>query len=321
MNRRESGPLPLPEDARSLISRAKEEIGAPSTALEQKLEKRLVVTLGLGGGPGVGPADPGSSAPAGGKPVGPGMTSAASGAGAASLTSSGVVKTVALVAIAFGVGAAVTEVTRTILNRRSAPESQQSNPQTKAQQETRPVTENHIQSGSLAKMDAKATPEAPLQGHATLEDPLLPSDRTPLSSRGRARTRRETAGPHRAQLSLSRRPHKLSPAASPAPALDHLEPSSSVETHSTLGAERALLHEARDKLRLGQLGQANRAIEEHRQRFPQGQLVEEREALAIRVLAQLGDMPGAQLAAARFRARYPRSILLPVVEEALRTKP
>ncbi len=48
--------------------------------------------------------------------------------------------------------------------------------------------------------------------------------------------------------------------------------------------------------------------------FQRGTLSEEREALAVRALAQAGRRDEAATRAARFKVRYPRSLLLPVVE-------
>ena len=56
-------------------------------------------------------------------------------------------------------------------------------------------------------------------------------------------------------------------------------------------------------------------VTEHARRFPKGHLSEEREALRVRSLVALGRKDEAHRAAATFAARFPRSILLPRVEE------
>jgi hypothetical protein len=56
-------------------------------------------------------------------------------------------------------------------------------------------------------------------------------------------------------------------------------------------------------------------VAEHARRFPKGHLTEEREALRVRSLVALGRREEAHRAAAAFGARFPRSILLPRVEE------
>ena len=59
------------------------------------------------------------------------------------------------------------------------------------------------------------------------------------------------------------------------------------------------------------------ALAEHRRRFPRGQLTEEREALVVQALARAGRDDEAAEAARRFEARYPSSLLRPVVRQAV----
>jgi len=99
-------------------------------------------------------------------------------------------------------------------------------------------------------------------------------------------------------------------------------PSPTVEApvaDSTLGPERSLLGQARLALQAGRLAEAERAIVDHRRRFHDGQLAEERDALSIRLRLRQGKLDEAREEARRFRARYPRSILLPALEQALRS--
>ena len=51
-------------------------------------------------------------------------------------------------------------------------------------------------------------------------------------------------------------------------------------------------------------------LAEHAHRFPSGRLAEEREALRVRSLADLGRKDEARRAAANFASRFPRSVLL-----------
>ncbi len=88
-----------------------------------------------------------------------------------------------------------------------------------------------------------------------------------------------------------------------------------------LAEERALLEVARTALARGQPDAAFASLEKHKQTFPSGRLVEEREVLAIEALAELGRGPEARERAARFRRAYPESILLPAVEASLQTIP
>ena len=84
-----------------------------------------------------------------------------------------------------------------------------------------------------------------------------------------------------------------------------------------LAQERALLDVARTALGRGD-GQATlTALAKHTQRFPNGQLAEEREALGIQALLLLKRNDEARALGARFRQRYPGSVLLPAIEAAL----
>jgi hypothetical protein len=81
-----------------------------------------------------------------------------------------------------------------------------------------------------------------------------------------------------------------------------------------LAGENALVSRAQSALARGRTGEALEAIAEHQRRFPSGEFVEEREALAIQALARSGRMDAARARASRFRARYPRSMLLRAVD-------
>jgi hypothetical protein len=86
---------------------------------------------------------------------------------------------------------------------------------------------------------------------------------------------------------------------------------------SQLAQERALLDLARSNAARGEPALALAQVERHREQFPQGRLAEEREALGIRALLSLGRKQEAQDRAQAFRALYPNSFLLPVIDSAL----
>lgn len=86
---------------------------------------------------------------------------------------------------------------------------------------------------------------------------------------------------------------------------------------SDLGAEQALLDTARRALARGLPDDALAPLDRHAQRFSEGILAEEREALAVNVLVSLGRYPEARARADRFFQRYPRSLLRGSVEAAL----
>ncbi len=84
-----------------------------------------------------------------------------------------------------------------------------------------------------------------------------------------------------------------------------------------LADENALITRAQSALARGRAAEALAAAREHQQRFPSGQLVEEREALAIRALARLGNDDAARARADRFYARFPNSLLTRAVRAAV----
>jgi hypothetical protein len=92
---------------------------------------------------------------------------------------------------------------------------------------------------------------------------------------------------------------------------------SSTRTHAatadSVREELRLLHRARAAVGRANYAAALHPIGEHARRFPDGKLAEEREALRVKSLAGLGRTEQAQRAAARFEARFPRSVLSPAV--------
>ena len=80
---------------------------------------------------------------------------------------------------------------------------------------------------------------------------------------------------------------------------------------------RRLLDEARAALSGGRAGAALEAARAHKQRFPRGALVEERESVWIRALARAGRVDEARKRAQRFFSRYPRSIYRAAVERSV----
>jgi hypothetical protein len=86
-------------------------------------------------------------------------------------------------------------------------------------------------------------------------------------------------------------------------------------------AELGLLQQARAAVVTSRFSAALDSIAEHERRFAAGRLREERDALRIKALAGLGRGDDARAAAERFRARYPRSVLLPGIEAATRRGP
>lgn len=62
------------------------------------------------------------------------------------------------------------------------------------------------------------------------------------------------------------------------------------------------------------------ALTRHESEFPRGRLVEEREAMLVQALARAGRSAEAEGRARAFRERYQDSLLLPIVEGAVRNQ-
>jgi hypothetical protein len=75
---------------------------------------------------------------------------------------------------------------------------------------------------------------------------------------------------------------------------------------------------ARTAVARGDSRAALEATARHEAQFPRGQLSEEREVLATLALASAGRTREAVERGARFRKKYPDSVFLPMVDEALR---
>jgi hypothetical protein len=103
---------------------------------------------------------------------------------------------------------------------------------------------------------------------------------------------------------------EVAPEPAPAPAV--VKPLSRAETARQ---ELRLLRQARAAVAREEYAAALPPIAEHARRFKDGRLSEEREALRVKSLAGLGRGEDARRAAATFRARFPRSVLLSAVNK------
>ena len=86
---------------------------------------------------------------------------------------------------------------------------------------------------------------------------------------------------------------------------------------STLSAERTLLSRAQSALARGRPDEVMEAVDAHARRFPDGQLAEERRALAIQALMRQGRRDEARRRAREFLEDYPNSIFRETVSPAL----
>jgi hypothetical protein len=91
----------------------------------------------------------------------------------------------------------------------------------------------------------------------------------------------------------------------------------STDSASTLAAERSLLDQARQALARGEPGAGLTPLGRHAARFPKGILTEEREALAVRLLAAVGNVNAATSRAEAFHRRFPNSLFTPAVDNAI----
>lgn len=83
-------------------------------------------------------------------------------------------------------------------------------------------------------------------------------------------------------------------------------------------SERKILLEAKRALQRGAASSALSLFVKHARVFPRGLLTEEREAGRIQALAKLGRTASAQKRAVRFERRYPSSIHLRTIRQALK---
>ncbi len=109
---------------------------------------------------------------------------------------------------------------------------------------------------------------------------------------------------------LTARPAPARPAESAASS------ATSLARDPNLARERTLLDMARTALTRGDTAAALDAVTTHSREFPRSQLTEEREVLAIQALASANQRPEARRRADAFRANFPRSALLPIVDES-----
>lgn len=102
-------------------------------------------------------------------------------------------------------------------------------------------------------------------------------------------------------------PHAVLPQAQ-APAKRPARPAVLSESYT---AELELLQRAQAAYAGRDFSDALTVVAEHRRRFPNGRLAEEREALRVRALKGAGRTNESRAAAASFAERFPRSVLLP----------
>lgn len=90
---------------------------------------------------------------------------------------------------------------------------------------------------------------------------------------------------------------------------------------SQLSAERLVLEEARAAIERGDPQRGLDRLEQHQHRFPNPLLAEERDALRVRALVEVGRYDDARASAEVFRMRRPNSIFISMVEAAIAAIP
>ena len=95
------------------------------------------------------------------------------------------------------------------------------------------------------------------------------------------------------------------------------QPPAEDDRDSELARERALVETARTALFRKQ-SDGIELLQRHSQQFPSGRLAEERESLLVQALVQAGRVEEARRRGASFRSKWPHSLLLPVIDAALR---
>jgi hypothetical protein len=162
----------------------------------------------------------------------------------------------------------------------------------------------HVVAPPIVSSTAASVPRDPPTATVDIE-PLAP----PPVERGRARP----AAPPPLPMSDEPSPRAGEPAALAAPnATTKREPAGP----ATVAAEADLLRRADGALKAGNPSLALALLGEHLAKFPNGILIEEREAERIVVLCALGRTDEARAAAAEFRLARPRSPLLGRVRES-----
>jgi hypothetical protein len=144
-------------------------------------------------------------------------------------------------------------------------------------------------------------------------------DQAPPPSAGPSVPAAAPSGPMRRASSHapSEAPLEAAPAvAISAPAEKSIRPRRLASRVDPFAGELDLLQRAHAAYTRRDFSTALTLVSEHARRFPKGNLAEQREALRVRSLAGAGRGDDAHRAAAGFAHRFPRSVLLPRIEDS-----
>jgi hypothetical protein len=171
---------------------------------------------------------------------------------------------------------------------------------------TQPVKGPGDHGAATAPTPATARATAPAPSAIRLSVPV----QSPEGARPTPTSRNDTA---RRPVRASALPPNFNPTPVPSATL----PSGA----ASLGEQQALLDVARKALAQGESRAVLETLSAHSRRYPNSDLVEEREALAIKALVAAGQYAAARERGARFQQRFPSSLLAPSVTAALRSIP
>jgi hypothetical protein len=150
--------------------------------------------------------------------------------------------------------------------------------------------------------------------------PRPPSAEVQASAPQECATRLTTSAPDAPPAALSATLPSASATATdhgPAAVENAPAPARSEGKDADLARERILLERARMAMARGEPSEAIDALGTHAREYPAGRMIEEREALLVQALAQAGRMQEARGRADRFRARFPHSVFVPVIDALL----
>jgi hypothetical protein len=151
--------------------------------------------------------------------------------------------------------------------------------------------------------------------------PVVYIDRTSPVASPVAPTAKQDVMPTNAGWTPAPAPMPVLPARAAAPASTPRSTIDASQSGRDLAAEQALLDVARAALSRGDAQGAIEAAQRHAEEYPKGQLVEEREAILIRALVQVGAAEEARTRALRFHARFPDSIFGRTIDAAIASIP
>lgn len=164
--------------------------------------------------------------------------------------------------------------------------------------------------GGLTVLDPVSTPEQP-EAPSGAPRMVAPAEEPP--SRPEAPSKGQADGP---DVDVEVDEDDVDAATESTPPARSTAPTASVSTE-TLEQQAALLMRARDAIRRGQHGEAQRLLDSYRDQYGKGALGEEQEALGVLNLCGRGDPRGIE-EAKRFAARHPGSPLLQRIEQSCR---